>query len=232
MGVRGKTPSGMDPVGTWLHDKCSNDADRRGWIAGDIHVFTCHSSKASKPCRRFYLGESTTCVGCEMGIKVKPLGYLPIWRWDGKPVLVIIQQHSFDSVGAYKLHTPVQWGRVDDVGEGVWVKPLLNAKAWTTTIPAKQVAIDATYGCCVLFGMMDMVGVLRESLGIGSDKAVSPDSPLTPKQVQARITETKERAGKEIVATVKRAFVVKDDPVVPLAELLPNFGKNGVHRKE
>lgn len=166
-----------------------------------------------------------------MGIEIKDLGFVPIWRHDGKPTLVIVQEHSFELVGRLKLHQSIQWGRAAGIGEGVWVKPALASRPWVTTLPQKQVAVDVVRGCCVLFGMLDMENVLRESLQKNSDNALSPAAPLTPRELAREVDQVKREAGEKIVGAVRRSFVVKDNPEVPISELMPNYARNGVHRK-
>lgn len=225
MGIRGKTPGRGDGIGTWSHDKVPAGSERYGWIAGDVHVFTCHSSRASKPCRRHYCGEMHDCVGCVTGIPVKPLGFVPLWRWDGKPTVIIIQEHHFEHVGMMGLHDRVIWGREKGHGEGVWVKTHPIQTKWETTIPAKRMPVDIVWACCVLFGMPDMERVLRDSLRT-SDNPLSLTEPVTPKEAKRQIDAIKAEAGDRITNVVKRSFVVKEADPAPLSELLPNLDRH------
>jgi hypothetical protein len=230
MGVRGKTPGMGDPIGSWSHDKVQGGKERSGWLAGDVHVIQCHSSRASKPCRKHYLNNDADCAGCAHGIPVKELGYVPLWRWDGTPTIVVIQDHHTEQVGNLDLHTHVFWGRAEGLGEGVYIKPSNLPRKWESTIREKMMPVDITRGCCVLFGMLDLEQILRRAIW-GVDIPLSTTRALKPKEARDEINDIRKDAGNRIKDVVKRSFTVKEQDPAPLSDLLPGLAKHARNGK-
>lgn len=156
MARRGKPPGGNGRGTHWTTDRVEVGSKNEGWIAGPLHVIDCHQRKGSKPCRKLLLGESATCAGCASHIPITELGYLPLYRGDGKPVVVCVQEHSFDLIDPLPLHARVSWGRREGDGESVWVQRLLSGPSWYTTLPEKRLPANITEHLLRIWEMPDL----------------------------------------------------------------------------
>lgn len=232
MAVRGKTALERCGVGHWSHDKVPKGETRLGWIAGDTHCYPCHSSKASKPCLKLLIGDHHKCPGCDASVPIKMLGYVPLYRTDGKPMIVVVQDYVFETLNKLHLHHHVEWGREKGSGEGVWVRSSGLNRPWVTSIVAKQRPADITEALCKIWRLPEVLGYARAWL-VCDDNAVSPPPPPPPdKSILERVTEVENEGRAKLRAMIREQFVVKHDEPKDLADLLPDPSVNGRHRKK
>lgn len=165
MASRGRPPRGAKPGASWLHDRCPVGHVGCGWIAGDVHGVIMHPSKSSKPCRREYCGENAVCEFCDRLNVPEWLGYVPLYRHDGRGVVVIIREHQRESVSALPLHCNVTWSRAAGRGESVAIAPREKQVSWFSTLPEKRVPASLALWLPKLWRMPDMAAMCLQEFG-------------------------------------------------------------------
>jgi len=214
----------------WTHERLGAGESRSGWIAGDVHTVYCHCSKRSKPCLKHLLGSRTECPGCDAEMSVKPLGYLPLWRYDGKGVVVVLRDHQFEPVGKLKLHTYVTYSRLKGAGESIQVAENPAQRIWETTLPEKRKAVDLCRWLCVMWQLPHVEAALRESM-LPSVNEMSQPTRLNATQA-AELLEKAEDEHRAVSRDVlKRTFVVPDHAEKPIAECFPALNGRAKGRK-
>lgn len=229
MATRGRPPRGDGQNTGWTHDRCPAGHVGVGWIAGDVHGVECHCKKGSKPCRKIYLGESADCDLCDKHVGVEWLGYVPLYRYDGRPMFVIIHHHQAELVAALPLHRYVTWSREDGQGEGVSILPHKDERPWYSTLPERNRPASLSRFLPKLWGMPDMVeACLRE---FGGDTPVSPEVHGPYRGPETRTMTP--AAEKMLHAAKNRAFAaaVRSGNPEPLDVVMDPL-LNGKHKKE
>ena len=230
MGFRGRPPRGGVGGVWWSFDKCTAGETRTGWIAGDVHCVHCHCSKRSQPCVKLLLGERAKCQCDDTPTPAKPLGFVPLWRSDGKPMVVVIREHQFESVARIKPLRYVTWGRLKGSGESVSIREHELEREWVTTLPEKKKPADLCHWLCVIWGRPDLELALRESLFV-SDNAVSPPVHMTGKEVADELSNIDAAARKQAARMLSEQLRVRRQDPPLIGDVLPTPSKNGSHRE-
>lgn len=193
----------------WWVDRLPGGKWRHGWIAGDTHGLEMHCSRSSKPCVRILTGDDNArCPGCESGLGHRWMGYVPVWRHDGRPMMVIIYEHMEEAVGRLKLHTHIRYGREEGVGESMWIKGEEAGPVWQTTIPEKLKPADLAPSLCTLWRMPELLPWLRKWWA-ADDTAVSrPLPPLTPRDAAAELNREQDDSLTRQREIIRRAMKV------------------------
>lgn len=140
MGIRGKTPrKGGDGGGYWRWLKVRPGQTGEGWIAGDIHAYPAHMGRPSIVCEKTLTCGRNPCHLCGTKACDRDLGYLPIYRADNVPCVLIIHEYSFDQVSRLPFLTHISYGRLgDDDAEAVFVQPVLRPVKYETSLPERR----------------------------------------------------------------------------------------------
>lgn len=231
MGIQRHPRGGKDLTANWRHDRCPAGVSQRGWIAGDVHEVTCHPAKGSKPCRKLLLGEHADCPGCKAGWRLVPLGYLPLYRHDGRQLFVILHEHSFDAAAALPLHHYVEWGRSLGAGETVWVRPAAKQETWYTAMPARLRPVDLWPVLCRVWGMPDLLPALRGALS-ACDNGLSPMASDPVADTVAELAAIEERAKAEQRAAIRSRFTVTKTEPETVGELASQFLNGRLSRSD
>ena len=230
MAVRGKAALESVGIGHWGHDKVPKGEERTGGLAGDVHCFPCHSSKATKPCLKAIVGKEAPCPGCDANTPVKQLGYVPVYRHDGKPMIVVVQDYSFEYLDKLKLHQFISWGREKGNGEGVWVKKNDLNRPWTSAIPAKMRPADITEALCKIWRLQEWVGFVR--LWVGEAHAPPPPPPPPPPaNIVEAVHQAEDKHRDELRRLMRSQFPLRKSESQTLEDLLPEPSANGRHKK-
>lgn len=176
------------------------------------------------------LGEQAECAGCEAKAEAKWLGYVPLYRHDGKGIVVIIREHAAEMVGRLPLHRYVEWSRLKGGGESVIVKPHALERRWETTLPEKQRPADLVPWLCRLWAMPHIEQALRDSMG-PCDMALSL-APTPVQEVAAAARSEEKRHTEEMRAIIRRGFVVKEDGPQLIGDTIPTPERNGKHPRK
>lgn len=179
MGLRGKTAPGEERVTHWLHDKVPGGSDRVGWLAGDVHIVECHTSKATRPCLAAVCGRNVRCPGCKRGHPPTPTGFVPAFRDDARPVFFIVYDHQFERVGSIKFGARIEWGRERGAGETVWVRAVAGGPRWQSTLPDRQGPCDLTRTLCAIWEMPELRSALAAYLGAPTAATTARSTPAT-----------------------------------------------------
>jgi hypothetical protein len=230
MGFRGRPPRGGVGGTWWSFDKVQAGDTRTGWMAGDIHCVHCHCSKRSQPCVKVLLGDNAECQCDDTPTPPKPLGFVPLWRHDGKPTVVVIREHQFESVAKIKLHRYCLWGRVKGSGESVSITENVIDRPWETTLPEKRKPADLSHWLCVLWRRPDLEPALRESLFL-SDNVVSPTAPMTGREVADKMRDIDADGRKQAASLLREQLKVRGKDPALIGELFPGPSSNGTGHK-
>ena len=131
MAIRGRRPQSGPRGVTYLHDKCRDNALRKGWLAGDVHVLEMHVGRGkSRPCEAILLGAGQQCPGCAECRPVEAIGWVPLRREDGRPVCVLVRKATIDFVAQIERGSAVYWGRAEGRFEGVGITPRVEKVRW------------------------------------------------------------------------------------------------------
>jgi len=171
----------------WSYDDVSDGRERRGWIASDLYVVTCHRTNAHRPCLREFEHCKQPCDGCKRGIEPEEMGYLAVFRDDGFPNLLTLHEHTHEEVAKLSFGTPIKWSRRGGVGEPVAVFIRADGQRWTSTLPERQFAADLVPFLAHLWGMDDLLPHIR-SYFESSDKPLS--LPVAESSIAAEIPGT------------------------------------------
>lgn len=230
MAGRGRTRGGEEGTTSWMHDRCPVEHCGIGWLAGDVHRMICHASKASKPCRKEYLGEDAACEGCARHNAPVPLGYVPLWRHDMKPVFVVIHEHHFELVESIKLHTYVAWERAPGKGESVQIRVVERTREFYTVREDRKRPQVMTHFLPKLWKMPDMLEACIRELGT-SDSPVSPDAREDKRSTVEKLADVNERFANENRAIIRSEFTVKPRDPEPLGDILPPIANGKPHKR-
>lgn len=117
-----------------------------GWLACDPYWFIGHEHKkfdpGTQPCLHWISDGELRCVRCARGRKRKKMCYLHIYReFDGKPVLVVVQESAMEVMGTISFRSHVLVGRLDDQAT-TFVKPTESQVPCRPTLAIRQRPID------------------------------------------------------------------------------------------
>lgn len=230
MGRKGKDPKRGDGAGSWTFDGVRDARARVGWIAGDIHGVHCHSAKGSKPCRKLLLGEKTLCEGCLKGWKTEWLGYVPLYRGDGKPHVVIIHEHLEEYVSSLPLHAYVKWFREQGPGEPVQIERIVPGRTWHSTLPEKNRSVSITRWLCRIWRMPDLLEPLMQEFG-EIDNGLSPHDEVTAEKCGAAIDRINAEATAKTSSVLKTWMRATTPEPAPLEDVIPHV-LNGKAKKK
>jgi len=177
------------------------------------------------------VGDHAKCPGCDANVEIKELGYVPLYRQDGKPMFVVVQSYIFETLDVLKLHTHVEWGREKAKGEGIWVRKSELNRPWHSTIPAKMRPADLTEALCKVWRMPELLAYARAWL-LPSDNGVSPAPAEKPATVLAQVHEIEDRARAELRAVMKRQFPLRKGEPQMVEDLMPEPSANGKHGRK
>lgn len=98
-----------------------------GWLACDPYWFIGHEHKkhtpGTQPCLNWITSGAVRCVRCGKGAEKKKMCYCHIYReFDGKPLLVIVQEAVKEVMKGLAFRSHVLVGRLDDQASS-FVKP-------------------------------------------------------------------------------------------------------------
>ena len=181
MAIRGKPPTPGVKVGAWRFDNVPQDATRNGWLAGPVHALVCHPSRATKPCARVLIGGNAECAGCEKKHRAEWLGWVPVKRDDGRPLVVCIHESQFWAVDVIKPGSRIVWGRNKGEAEGVWIKQGPEKPTWRSFYPDERPHhFIADYLVLKLWKMPELYKPICELWGEECQRAVTEEIPATP----------------------------------------------------
>lgn len=166
MAIRGKPPERGLAVASWSFDRVPAGEVREGWLAGPIHGLICHCSGASKPCRKVLLGSTAECPECSAGKGADWIGYVPLRRHDGRPVVVCIRASGFEIASTIKPTARVKWGRDRGRGEGVWLMPATGGASWRHYYGDDQADADLIGWLCRLWRLPELLPALGRYLSL------------------------------------------------------------------
>lgn len=230
MGTRGRHPREGEEITSWMHDRCPAGHCGVGWIAGDVHGMICHGAKGSKPCRKEYLGESAECPGCAKQKFPEWMGYVPLYRHDGKPVFVIIHEHHREQVGNLGLHDYVGWERAEGKGESVAIRLMDRQREWVTYLDAKKRPAVLSRFLPKLWGMPDMLDVCLKEFG-DSVSPVSLATPKAPRTTLEKLSDANERFAQENRRIIRDEFGVHPREPEVIGDILPPSANGKPHKK-
>lgn len=205
MGQRGRTPEEGKRGVTYTHDKCNDGKQRRGWLAGDVHVLLCHVGKGkSQPCERELLGTNHRCPGCMEQRALEDIGYVPLRREDGRPVCVLVRKATIPFVAKIKPGTSVLYGRASDQFEGVYVITSPKQVPWSHYYDYKP-DDDMSYWLPLFLKTPHLAPVMRELFQVSECQPVVTEPVPAPVEERMRPatlpapTEARPVAGDKVV---------------------------------
>jgi len=215
MQSRGKRPGKGHIAGHWTFEKVNHKDKWNAWIAGPVHGVWVHLIGQSKPCLRVICGTQAKCSGCENHIRLQWLGYLPLWRYDGKPVVVGVKEFALEGIERIPLHAEVQVSRGNEYHDAVEILDLRTRERYYSSLPDRQRPADLCGWLCQLWRAPELEPHLRRSL---DDQAVAVD-PL-PDALPAASTMLGSTAWVDGVADA----LAKSEANVDLHELMKKRG--------
>lgn len=162
MATKGRPPEGRSVDVSYTFDKVPKKESRTGWLAGAVHGVFCHCSGTSKPCVRALCGPNAECAGCRDGLRVAWVGYVPLRRQDGRPVVVAIRDATAAIVDRIHPGSRVTWGRDEGRGESVWILEWAHGQEWRHYYPNLAPNADLTSWLVRLWRVPELAGALAE----------------------------------------------------------------------
>lgn len=230
MGLRGKPPREKgDGAGNWTHDRCPGGSERTGWLAGDIHGLECHPSERTLPCVKDLIGPDARCEYCEVKRWIpKWLGFVPVYRHDGRPMVIVIQDWHREFVQAIPLHRPIVWKRARGEGEGIEITLADSTRPWISTLPERNRPADLSLWLARIWRRPDLAPYLVKRFAVVD---AGQELPMTPGEAKEAINQIKTDAGEGVKAVLARTFVTRGGSREPamLGDVLPVPSVNGTH---
>lgn len=161
MATKGRSPGKGAVEVSYTFDGVKDESIRLGFLAGPIHGVYCHCSGVSKPCLRTLLGERQPCNGCEEQRKVRWMGYVPLRRDDGRPLVVVISDATADVVDKIKPGSRVRWFRRKGRGESVTILEHESGREWRHYYGDKPADADLTAWLARLWRMPEILPALQ-----------------------------------------------------------------------
>lgn len=196
-----------------------------GWIAGDIHAFPAHLGKPSHVCEKTLGVRDAECPKCKKGAPVNLVGYLPVYRDDNKPCVLVLHEHTFDQIGTLPHLCPVQWGRRKaEQNEPVWVRRMMKGPTYKTSLPERLRPQDLVFPMVRYWRRRDLFVHLARWMGVASavKAAMVVEEPVAVSEVsEARPFERPKTTARQAIKAV-----TGEDP----GELLSQTAKNMLRR--
>lgn len=188
------------PSWTWTHLRGGGVIT--GHLAGPTEWIVVHWIRRSIPCYSDVTNKRLACPHCRPGVRTSDLGYVPVYRDDGRPIVVGIPAYNADGLRGVEPGMPVKVYRGKDRGDPIRVvrekggttvtigdrgeRPLADIRPWLLTLWREQPLIDF----------------------FAADKVTDDDIVIR------RANETRraaEEAARELPAVVARRITVRPD---------------------
>jgi hypothetical protein len=215
----------------WDHEKLDQVKSFHAWKAAQMVGVHCHWLYRSIPCYEILTKGALKCPYHDKAALLHWNGYLPLYRDNNRPTIVIIKKINRDTVARIPIHAPVLVSRAEKrgssihVGEKSWAKMWLKPKDW-------QAPPDITRALLTWWKEPALTEYLLAQAG--KDVAPASDKPLSP--VPASKEERQQRSeewvkGVRDAALRQAGYGPAGDNLPPqLGDVLPIA--NGVHRKK
>ena len=115
---------GKKKAETWTFEKVPGGSHFTAWLAGPTEWVEVHHIGVSKPCHWEITGGRKECPHCRRKPRKDLVGYVPLYRENGKPVVVLVPEYSADIIRRIQLHDAVRVMRGTTRGDAVSVTKL------------------------------------------------------------------------------------------------------------
>lgn len=185
VGTRGRHPrEGGDGGGYWRWVKVRGGREETGWVCGDLRVYPAHMGDPSVVCTHTLTGGRVKCRWCASRRPVRDLGYLPIYRSDYVPCVLIVHEHLFDGLDRLRHLCPIIYGRAEgDEAEPLYVRPHMAGGQFHSSTPARLARQDITIAIARYWKRPDLLADLVR--WFGPEAVTAPVPPAEPEPSRA-----------------------------------------------
>lgn len=171
-----------------------------GHLAGPVEWIVIHWQRRSIPCYADVTDGKLPCPHCRPGVRTGELGYVPIYRDDGRPIVVGIPPYNSDGVTGLEPGCAVKAYRGKMRGDPIRVvreksgapisvgargaRPCADIRPWLLTLWREQPLIDHFAGLLV----RDDADIIRDATEKrrAADEAARELAPLIERQLGIR----------------------------------------------
>ncbi len=217
---------------TWTFEKVPGGSHFTGWIAGPPQWVDVHHIGVSKPCHWEITGGKKDCPHCRKKPRKDLVGYVPLYRDSGKPVVVLVPEYAGDILRRIALHDPVRVMRGSTRGDAVAVTKLDKAERYKPANAERADPANLEAWLLLFWRETELAAWFR-------DNALSPVKPTdivippVAKTVPATLDLSREAGKAELQAIapeVRNRLKVKATEFAEGIGEVPEVERNGRHK--
>jgi hypothetical protein len=160
----------------WCYVPISKGESCHCYIAGPSQWFAVHPSSRTKPCLHELTGGEIACELCAAGKIATVKGYVPLYRQsDGKPIVVLVDEVSRDTLDVLPFLTRVVVMREKTVGSAVSIgRAPVQTPIYESTLPERKKPGDLTNTLLAMWKIPELTLWYRTTHGVGDNPVSMP----------------------------------------------------------